>query len=127
MPPGQPAAPAVPTLTAVVAATTALPLAPLRSALDREVAAWAKAQHYQATVTLEVVGYASQLGTVPTARARVRVKIDNGSGVRFNRIVRTDTVVGDRGRRRKSSRHAQHARCSRSCVPQLRRTMATAR
>ena len=90
------------------------------------MAAWAKAQHYQATVTLEVVGYASQLGTVPTARARVRVKIDNGSGVRFNRIVRTDTVVGDRGQAPDVLR-ARSTRGARDRVPQLRRTMATAR
>ncbi len=128
--PAQPtqAAPAMaPAVTPIVAGTTAASLAPLRAALDREAAAWAAAQHYRATVTFEVVSYEPELGTVPQARARVRVKIDNGSGVRFNRVVRTDTVVGDRGQ----EPDALAARAAREVlaivVPQLRRTMAAPR
>lgn len=116
--------PMQPALTAIVSPTTAATLAPLRTALDREAAAWAATQRHRATITFEVVGYAPQLGKVPMASARVRVKIDNGSGIKFDRVVRTDTVVGDRD----STADALATRTAREVlaivVPKLRRTVA---
>jgi hypothetical protein len=116
-----------PTLTTIVAPTMSPTLAPLRTALEHEAAAWAAAQRRQATVTFEVVDYAQQPGKVPMASARVRVKIDNGSGVRFNRVVRTDTVVGDRD----ATPDALAARTAREVLsivtPHFRRTMAMTR
>lgn len=116
-----------PALTAIVSATTSPMLAPLRTALEREAAAWAATQRLRATVTFDVVGYAPELGQVPMASARVRVTIDNGSGIKFDRVVRTDTVVGDRD----STPDALAARTAREVlaivVPKLRRTVAATR
>jgi hypothetical protein len=52
-------------------------------------------------VTFEILRYAvASVGPardVPLARARVRVRIADRSEVRFDRVVATDTIVGDRG------------------------------
>ncbi len=44
-----------------------------------------------------ILGYAPELGPVPMARARVRVQITSASAVVFDRVVATDTVLGERG------------------------------
>jgi hypothetical protein len=61
----------------------------------RTVAA-AGATSSDATIALDPLSYEDVPGKVPMARARVRVRIsDRESKVRFDRVVVTDTVVGD--------------------------------
>ncbi|MDB4954519.1 MAG: hypothetical protein JWO36_2088 [Myxococcales bacterium] len=48
-------------------------------------------------IAIEILGYAVEPGTVPTARARARVRIADPSQVVFDRVIVTDTIVGDRG------------------------------
>ena len=43
-----------------------------------------------------ILGYAADPGPLPMARVRVRVQITNASAVMFDRVVTTDTVVGER-------------------------------
>ena len=90
--PALPAQPAAPTL-----ATLATGVAPLSGELDREAKLWAAKQPYQANVAFEVLAYSTKAGKVPIARARVQVKISDGTGKKFDRVVQTDTVVGDPG------------------------------
>jgi hypothetical protein len=90
-------------------------------ALEAAIADWARAQHHQVqkldpaklepklvAKTVEASGarlalgfwlldYAAEGGAVPMARARVRVRLSDARGVAFDRVVATDTVVGDRG------------------------------
>lgn len=47
-------------------------------------------------IALEIGGYTLEPGAVPRARARVRVRIADTVGVVFDRVVVTDTVVGDK-------------------------------
>lgn len=91
--PPRPAAPAAPTLAVSVASSAAPQLVTLRGALERELPAWLPTQHYVAKLTLDVLTFATEPGKVPMARARVRVRI---ADTKFDRIVRTDTIVGDR-------------------------------
>jgi len=44
-----------------------------------------------------ILGYTADTAPLPMARARVRVQITDASAVVFDRVVTTDTVVGDRG------------------------------
>jgi hypothetical protein len=94
--PEPPPKPRVPTLATSTISASAPALVLLRTALDRETALWAATQRYDAKLALEVLTYAPKTGKVPTARARVRVRIDDGNGIKFDRIVCTDTIVGDR-------------------------------
>ncbi|MCX5741206.1 MAG: hypothetical protein NT062_01765 [Proteobacteria bacterium] len=48
-------------------------------------------------ITFEVARYAILTGEVPYARARVRVRVAAASGIVFDRVVVTDSVVGDKG------------------------------
>lgn len=90
-------------------------------ALDAAIADWARAGHRRvqkldpaklepklAARTVEASGaqlalgfwlldYTAEGGAVPMARARVRVQLSDANGVAFDRVVATDTVVGDRG------------------------------
>jgi hypothetical protein len=43
-----------------------------------------------------ILGYAADTAPLPMARARVRVQITDASAVVFDRVVTTDTVVGER-------------------------------
>lgn len=52
----------------------------------------AKAEY---AIGLEVLDYSVESTAVPLARARVRAWIGNASGVSFERVIVTDTVVGD--------------------------------
>lgn len=52
---------------------------------------------YDIAIGLEVLGYTTLKGDIPSARARVRVRVLAKGHVVFDRIVRTDTVVGDKG------------------------------
>jgi hypothetical protein len=44
-----------------------------------------------------ILGYEADAGPLPMSRARVRVQITDASAVVFDRVIATDTVVGDRG------------------------------
>jgi len=98
--PPRPPTPAAPTLAVAVgfpaSMRTPLPqLVALRTELDREAALWAATQHVEAKVKFEVLSYQQdRRKNVPMARARVRVVIEGGMA-KFDRIVRTDTIVGD--------------------------------
>lgn len=97
------------------------PDAALRAALDTELIAWA-ADHHRTlerreasaldgqnapstisaaradlAVAFWILSYAPEPGEVPMARARVRVRIADASAVLFDRVVVTDTVLGDKG------------------------------
>ena len=85
--------PAAPTLVVDVDSPTTPELLRLRQALERELPAWVQQQRYAANVTLYVRTFKIDSGTVPTARARVQVRIKD---TKFDRIVRTDTIVGDK-------------------------------
>jgi hypothetical protein len=60
------------------------------------------AQGTTLTVRIELLGIRYGKGGVITARARARVKVFGSSGTVFDRIVRTDTLVGGRGDRKES-------------------------
>ena len=96
-------------------------LEPLRAAFDGSVSTWAQRHHHDAKVLaptalvpdtaskhvidekadfaliFELLAYTVEAGPVPTARARVRVRIADPGHIVFDRTVVTDTVVGDRG------------------------------
>jgi hypothetical protein len=55
------------------------------------------ANSYDVAVGLEVLAYTTLPGAIPSARARVRVRVLAKGQVVFDRVVRTDTVVGDKG------------------------------
>jgi len=91
--PAKPQTTAAPALAVTVGAGASPAAEPLRAALERALPAWLPSQHYAARVTLDVLTFATEPGRVPLARARVRVRI---AGTELDRVVRTDTVVGDR-------------------------------
>jgi hypothetical protein len=53
-------------------------------------------QHASLGIGLEVLGFTVEPGQVPLARARVRVRVSDGKTIMLERVVRTDTIVGDR-------------------------------
>jgi len=95
----------------------------LHGALDAAVADWALAQHRpiekldprkldrkiavasvaaarsDLAVGFWILDYVPETGALPMARARVRVQITDARAVRFDRVVVTDTVLGDPGLR----------------------------
>ena len=100
---------------------TAAAFAPLHDALAGAVDAWVRRGHHapklvdasrvapkavatahaEIGIVLDVVAYdvvplALDSGTVPSARARVRLRIENGAKLVFDRVIATDTVLGDR-------------------------------
>jgi hypothetical protein len=144
------AAPASPMLVEVITAPGAAPSAgPLRAALAGAVDAWAAAHHRAPTpadtaalangtalaahhgtlgVLVEVEAYTVEPGLVPLARARVHVRVVQAGGpgaVAFDRVIVTDTVVGDRG----LSADALAARTAREVLaiaePHVRRVVAS--
>lgn len=116
---------------------------PLRDALRHELAPWARRQvdvmpdvlvdmvvpslpatrGRRLAIAIEVLGFTIGGGAVPLARARVRVRVVDTSRVVFDRVIRTDTVVGDRGQ----SSDALAARTAREVLaildPHLRRKL----
>ena len=88
---------------------------PLRAALAPEVDAWAHQhkreprpgkivkdpnllvtnENAELGITFEVVRYEHVAGKVPMVRARVRVAIASAKEVLFDRVIVTDTIVGD--------------------------------
>jgi hypothetical protein len=126
--PPRPAPPPPPQVTTQVKAHgKAAPLEQLRDALDREAALWAATQRYPAELAFDVLTFSAERGSVPMARARVRVEIRAGGERRVDRIVRTDTIVGDRG----STPAELAARTAREVIaivqPNYRRALAPAR
>jgi hypothetical protein len=121
--PPRPVTPPLPVLATKVTAKPKPQLTALREALAREATDWAATQHVSATVAFEVLTFSQQAGAVPMARARVRVQISDAGGNKFDRVVRTDTVVGDRG----STTDALAARTAREVLaivrPNLRRAL----
>ncbi|CAN5665370.1 hypothetical protein BH11MYX1_BH11MYX1_17560 [soil metagenome] len=58
------------------------------------------AQKAELAITLEVLSLDFALADaapIPTARARVHVRISDPQGIVFDRVIRTDTIVGDKG------------------------------
>ena len=120
---------------------------PLRAALTTAVTAWATAHHREAIATepptlalkvapatvlargrdlaiaFEISRLALEPGVIPMGRARVRVRIADAKTVLFDRVIITDTVVGDRGQ----SPAALTARIAREVLeilrPHLRRVV----
>lgn len=106
---------------AVVDSTRGQQGGPLVAALDPAVAEWARAQHRQPrkvdpgkldrklaaqavaasgaelAIGFWILDYAPETGELPMARARVRVEIADAGAVLFDRVVVTDTVLGDKG------------------------------
>jgi hypothetical protein len=94
---------------------------PLLGALKTAVDAWARAAHREPrtidasqldakraapavrasgaglALGFWIVGYTEEAGALPMARARVRVQITDATAVVFDRVVVTDTVLGDKG------------------------------
>ena len=124
--PPRPAGPARidrPLLVAITDARRGAPPVPLLAALDAAVADWGRAQHRaiqkldpgeldrkRAARTVAASGadlafgfwildYAAETGALPMARARVRVQITDARAVVFDRVVATDTVLGEPGLR----------------------------
>jgi len=95
--------------------------APLLGALDAEVAGWTRAHHHQLqklepakldpklapkavaaaaadlAIGFWILDYQPEAGALPMARARVRVRVVDASAILFDRVVVTDTVLGDKG------------------------------
>ena len=76
----------------------------LRAALAMEAKPWAAKRNYAIAdagnglqLVLEVKGYSASKDAVPYAKARVRAKIVSGGSVLFDRVVVTDSVLGDKG------------------------------
>jgi hypothetical protein len=113
----------LPAIVVAIAADpgNAIQAEPLRAALGEQVPAWARRNRHEArpvdastlaaklapkTVTsngvergmaFEVLAYSVDVADrIPLARARVRVRIADTSSVIFDRVVTTDTVVGER-------------------------------
>lgn len=119
---GEPPKPVVADRPMLVATTTVrAPDAALRTALDAAIAPWAAAHHRAVqpvdaaildgklgpialtaahgdlAIGFWILRYDPEPGAVPLARARVRVRISDARAVLFDRVVVTDTVVGDKG------------------------------
>jgi hypothetical protein len=122
---------------------------PLRVALAAEVDVWARDHHRTVKridvnalartlapaavaksgtdvgISIEAIALAVEMRAIPTARARVRVRIADATQVAFDRVIVTDTIVGDRG----MSRDALVARCAREVLliaqPYVRRAIST--
>jgi hypothetical protein len=126
-------------LIAVADESHALNNAALIAALEPAVADWTRAHHHQLqkidpsklvpqiasksvtgasdlAIGFWVLGYQPEAGAVSMARAKVRVRIADATAVVFDRVIVTDTVLGDRG----SSPAELAARVSREILAILR-------
>ena len=107
----------------ILASTFALPGVgePMRAAFGTVLDGWAQRHHHEAKLVdpltlspetvskqvtatnadfafqFDVMTFDVDAGPVPTARAIVRVRISDSNHTVFDRVVTTDTVVGDRG------------------------------
>lgn len=127
-------------LIAVADATRAGNRDPLFGALDAAVSAWTRAHHRvpqkidpgkldprlaaktvatsgtDLAIGFRILAYQPVTGALPMARARVRVQIASASAVLFDRVVVTDTVLGEKG----SDRPELAARIAREVLAILR-------
>jgi hypothetical protein len=120
--PPVPPAPTLPiVLVAAMSVQTGNPVLELVAAeTSRELASWAHTHRHEASlvdaaslatssattnvvaaraelgIALEILGVSVEPGAVPLARARVRLRIADTRQVVFERVIRTDTIVGDR-------------------------------
>ena len=120
---------------------------PLRIAFDSALAPWAERHHHLAKpptiknqkvtpasvksagaalgMAFEIKRFSVSDTAIPTARARVRVMVTDATSVLFDRVVITDSVVGDKG----LSRDALAARTAREVLdilrPHLQRLVST--
>ena len=101
--PTQPAAPELPPLKVSVGVPKPNPaLQLLSSGFPRELDAWGK-QHGrrvdttgESTLQFELLSFTVTPGKIPLAKARVRMRVYEAGKLKFNRVIRTDTIVGDR-------------------------------
>lgn len=102
----------------------------LSSAFPHELDVWATrhGRHVDMTGTsqiqFELLTFAITPGKIPLAKARVRMRVYDGAKVKFDRIIHTDTIVGDRD----ISEQAFAERAAREVLlianPNLKRTLA---
>jgi hypothetical protein len=115
------AKPAPPPVMLVAVTGTTIETALLRDALTAEITVWSERHHHAASptdishlsrevatkavagasaafaVSFEIAGYTTERqGEIPLARARVRVRVADRERVLFDRIVITDSIVGDK-------------------------------
>lgn len=84
-------------LTAELPAWAHRPIDPLPDVLIGWVVPTMPATHGRdLAIAFDILGYSVESGEVPLAHARVRVRVVDKSRVVFDRVIRTDTVVGDR-------------------------------
>jgi hypothetical protein len=100
--PSQPQAQQLPELKVSVSMLKPNPaLQLLSSAFPHELDAWAThhGRHLDMTGTsqiqFELLAFAITPGKIPLAKARVRMRVYDGAKVKFDRIIHTDTIVGD--------------------------------
>jgi hypothetical protein len=143
----QVAPPAPPMLTAVGVSVEAAAMAePLRAALLRatfarvrdngrdpvqveystlhaKIAAQTVATHGRAkhAVAFELLDYTVEVGDVPLASARARLRIVDAAGVRFDRVIITNTIVGERAMAGGALADRVADELLRIALPQLRR------
>lgn len=102
----------------------------LSSAFPHELDAWATqhGRHVDMTGTsqiqFELLTFAITPGKIPLAKARVRMRVYDAGKIKFDRIIHTDTIVGDRD----ISEQAFAERTAREVLlianPNLKRTLA---
>jgi hypothetical protein len=102
----------------------------LSSAFPHELDAWAThhGRHVDMTgssqIQFELMTFSITPGRIPLAKARVRMRVYDGAKVKFDRIIHTDTIVGDRD----ITEQAFAERAAREVLlianPNLKRTLA---
>jgi len=119
----------------------------LRTALETAVAPWAAHRHHalrvldvhqldggaktvvseraDVAIELDVLALFIEGGAVPLARARVRLKIVDAQAVVFDRVIVTDTIVGEKGLDRAKLAERAAREVLSIADPQLRRRIPT--
>ena len=119
----------------------------LRTAIETSLAPWAQRRHHSACVVdvhllgmgpkavvteradfaveLEVLSLEIESGTIPMARARVHLKIVDPQAVVFDRVLVTDTIVGDKGLDRTKLAERAAREVLAIADPQLKRRIPT--
>ena len=74
---------------------------PTRISIDTLTPGFAAAtvvqHHVDAALAFDIVAFSIDRGTIPIGHATVRVRIADSTGIAFDRVVVTDSVVGNRG------------------------------
>jgi hypothetical protein len=74
----------------------------LQSAFPRELDVWGKHHGRRvdltgaSTLQFELITFSITPGKIPLAKARVRMRLYEAGKIKFDRVIRTDTIVGDR-------------------------------